>query len=146
MRWGEARLGRIFVIRLEDGDAMPSAVDNFCALKEIERGMCFFIGGAKEGRLVAGPSSGGPGRIEALLEELAGISEVCGIGTVFPDESGLPRLHMHASAGRGRESLTGCIRPGISVWKLGEVILLEIDGSKAERMRDEEIGISLLEP
>lgn len=146
MRWGEGRLGRIFVIRLEDGDAMPSSVEKFCVSRGIARGVCFFIGGAKEGSLVAGPASNGGGGLEVLLSELPGISEMCGIGTVFPDGSGRPSLHMHASAGRGGESATGCIRPGVSIWKLGEVILIEIEGSAAERKYDEELGLSFLEP
>ncbi|GAH14192.1 unnamed protein product, partial [marine sediment metagenome] len=38
-----------------------------------------------------------------------------------------------------------CIRPGIEVWKLGEVILLEIVNNNAHR-EDTAAGFQMLEP
>ncbi len=146
MRWGEGRMGRIFVLRLEDGDGMPSAIEEFCRLKKVERGVCFFVGGIKSGKLVAGPSDGEAERIEPIIKNIPDVSEMSGAGTIFPDEDGAPRLHMHASLGRDDETLTGCIRKGVDVWKLGEVVILEIDNSTASRKFDAGLGFSVMEP
>jgi hypothetical protein len=53
------------------------------------------------------------------------VHEIAGVGTIFPDESGAPVLHMHAAMGRDGVTRAGCIRPGIEVWQLGEVVILE---------------------
>lgn len=60
-------------------------------------------------------------------------------------ENGKPRLHMHAALGREGKTRSGCIRPGIEVWKLGEVIVLEITENTAHR-RENAAGFSMLEP
>ena len=63
-----------------------------------------------------------------MLHILGGIHEVLGVGTLFVDESGHPRLHMHAAAGREGKAVVGCTRAGVEVWLVGEVVLLEISG------------------
>jgi predicted DNA-binding protein with PD1-like motif len=82
---------------------------------------------------------------EPLLHTLIGVHEICAVGTLFPDAEGNPRLHMHAALGREGQSHTGCIRPGIEVWKLGEVILLEIIDNSAIRRRHPETGFDTLD-
>lgn len=146
MKWGEGRMGRIFILRLEDGDELPSAVEDFCRLKKMERGLCFFVGGIGSGKVVAGPADGAASKIEPIIRDIPDVSEMSGVGTIFPDEGGKPRLHMHASLGRDGDTLTGCIRKGVGVWKLGEVVILEIDNSTAVRKFDAELGFSMMEP
>ncbi len=146
MKWSEGRIGRIFVIRLEDGDKMPGAVEKLCRSKKIERGLCFFTGGIKSGELVEGPVDGDAGKIEPIVEKIKDVWEMSGAGTIFPDEDGCPRLHMHSSLGRGGKALAGCIRKGVDVWKLGEVVILEIDNNTALRKFNRELGFSLMEP
>jgi predicted DNA-binding protein with PD1-like motif len=70
--------------------------------------------------------------------------EVLGLGTLYPDEDGVPVLHMHAALGRDGETLTGCIRPGLDVWLVGEVIIMEIEGSELLRKQDAQYGLCLL--
>ena len=77
---------------------------------------------------------------------LAGVHEAAGVGTIFPDEQGVPSLHLHAACGRGKETKTGCVRPGVDIWKVGEVVLLELTGTAAQRVRDEATGFTLLVP
>ncbi len=146
MKWSEGRIGRIFVVRLEDGDKMPGAVEKLCRSKKIDRGLCFFVGGVKSGKLVEGPVDGGAKRIEPIVKNIQDVWEISGSGTIFPDEKGSPRLHMHAALGRDERALAGCIRKGVDVWKLGEVIILEIDNNTALRKFDPELGFSLMEP
>ena len=53
---------------------------------------------------------------------------------------------MHTALGREGKTRSGCIRPGIEVWKVGEVILLEITESTAHRQEDAATGFNMLEP
>ncbi len=146
MKWSEGRMGRIFVISLEDNDRMPEAVEKFCKKKSLLRGLCFFTGGIKSGNLVVGPAEGEAEKTEPVVKKIAGVHEMSGAGAIFPDGEGFPRLHMHASLGRGMETLTGCIRKGLNVWKLGEAVVLEIDNCAAARRFDPDLGLSILEP
>jgi predicted DNA-binding protein with PD1-like motif len=52
---------------------------------------------------------------------------------------------MHASFGRENAAVTGCVRLGVDVWLIGEVVLLELCGGTARRLRNKENGFELLE-
>ena len=56
MKYSEGKIGRVFVIRLEDGDTMPEAIESFARKNNIQRGMCILVGGIREGgKIVVGP-------------------------------------------------------------------------------------------
>ena len=146
MKFSEGRVGRIFILRLEDGDKLPDTVESFAAKNHIASGMCILVGGIKGGgNIVVGPEEGSVPP-NPLLFELQGVHEIAGVGTIFPDDEGRPSLHMHAALGREGKTRAGCIRPGIETWEVGEVILLEITDTKAYRKKDERTGFQLLEP
>lgn len=147
MKVSEASLGRVFVIRLENGDRMPEAVEQFAMEQKVLRGFCMLVGGiAGGGNLVVGPENGNARPIVPLPFHLDGIHEILGVGTIFPDEQGTPKLHMHAALGRDGVTRTGCIRPGIEIWQVGEVILYELHKTRACRRKDPDTGFELLEP
>ena len=146
MHFTEGKLGRIFILRMQDGDNLPDFLEIFAAEKEITSAICFFLGGAKEsGKVVVGPENSNEAPLNPLIRVLNGIHEVCGIGTIFEDEKKKPKLHMHASFGRDNNSITGCIRMGITIWEIGEVILLEISNASAIRVMDQKKGFEFLE-
>ena len=74
-----------------------------------------------------------------------GAHEVLGVGVLAPDKDGKPVLHMHASMGRSGQTLTGCLRLGVTTWLVGEAIIYEIVGADAKRLFDEASGFGLLE-
>jgi predicted DNA-binding protein with PD1-like motif len=76
---------------------------------------------------------------------LSDVHEVAGAGTLFPDENGNPILHMHMACGREASSITGCIRQGVKVWQVMEVILFELTGTTAIRALDPRLGFNLLQ-
>lgn len=146
MKYSEAEMGRLFVIRLQDGDRLPSAIEDFAKEKKIAGAMCILVGGvSSEGRIVSGPALEDERPVNPIIKQLAGVHEIVGAGTIFADSSGNPRLHMHASLGRGESSVTGCIRPGIEIWNVGEVILIELVNTTARRETDSSLGFELLE-
>jgi predicted DNA-binding protein with PD1-like motif len=146
MRYSEGGVGRVFVLSLDDGDELPAAIEDFAADKGVSRGMCMLVGGIDDGgNIVVGPRDRETMPPEPMLHKLGGVHEVAAVGTLFPGEDGRPRLHMHAALGREGKTHTGCIRPGVSVWKLGEVILLEILGANAGRRFDPATGFEMLQ-
>jgi len=146
MKASRGATGRVFVIRLHDGDTLPDCIEKFAHSEGISAGMCILIGGIEGGSIVAGPEDAESRPVNRILVGLEGVHEVFGVGTLFPDAGGMPRLHMHASFGRRETSLCGCIRPGIDVWKIAEVILLEIEVPGARRVADRSTGFEVLEP
>jgi predicted DNA-binding protein with PD1-like motif len=147
MKFSEASLDRVFVIRLEDRDRLPQAIESFADEHGILCGICFLVGGVQEGgKIVMGPEMPLQHPVIPILHQLTGIHEVLAVGMLFPGEDGKARLHMHAALGRAGETRTGCIRPGIETWQVGELILLEIKGTAALRKKDRDTGFDLLEP
>ena len=147
MKYSEGNIGRIFVIRLEDGDKLPAAIESFAADHNVLRGMCILVGGVKgDSKIIVGPESSDAMPPAPMLLSLIGVHEISGVGTIFPDKQGKPILHMHAAMGRGDQTKVGCIRPGIDVWQVGEVILLEITDNTSQRVLDDLTGFALLEP
>ena len=146
MRFTEAKLGRVFVLRLHDSDHLPDVLESFAAEKNVSAALCFFLGGAKENsRVVVGPKNGNALPPEPMVTLLEGVHEACGVGTIFADENGKPKLHMHTSFGRSENTVTGCVRMGVDVWQIGEVVILELACEKACRAKDKETGFEFLE-
>lgn len=146
MDFTEAKLGRIFVIRLHDDDHLPDVLEKFAKDCKLKSGMCFFLGGVKDNsRIVVGPRKDNVIPPEPMITLLDGVHEACGVGTIFTDEAGKPKLHMHASFGRKEETITGCVRMGVDVWRIGEVVIIELLGSFARRGLDKETGFEFLE-
>ena len=147
MKAGQAEAGRVFILRLEDGDILHEKVESFAAEKGISRATVTAVGGVDAGsRLVVGPAEGRVNPPEPMVLELTDVHEAQGTGTIFPNESGAPILHMHLSCGRNSDTVTGCVRSGVKVWHVLEVILTELTGSGASRRVDEETGFELLVP
>lgn len=146
MQFTEAKMGRIFILRLHDGDHLPDVLENFAEQQHLSNALCFLIGGVKEkSRVVVGPKNGDALPPEPVITLLGGVSEVAGIGTIFVNEAGKPKLHMHASFGRGEKTITGCVRMGVDIWHIGEVVVLELTGAEAKRAVDKKTGFEFLE-
>ena len=81
-----------------------------------------------------------------MLLPIDGAHEVAGVGVLAPGEDGKPVLHIHAALGRAGHTMTGCLRPGVTTWVVGEAILYEILGAKVARIKDKASGFALLQP
>ena len=147
MRSAECSAGRVFVIRLEEGEILHETIEKFAAEKKITAAAVTATGGADSGsRLVVGPGMPLSSPVVPLFRELEGPHELTGTGTIFPDASGAPVMHMHCSCGREGRSVTGCVRAGVKVWLMMEVIVTELKGCGAKRLADERSGFGLLVP
>jgi len=147
MKYSEAKQGRVFVIRLEDGDILHESIEKFAREKSIKAASLIILGGADAGsKLVVGPEEGRVLPVIPLKHTLNDVCEIVGVGTIFPDKDDNPFLHMHIACGRKTNSVTGCIRRGVKVWHVMEVILTELLDTKARRVLDVETGFELLQP
>ena len=145
MKSCEGHIGRVFVVRLEDGDVVPTCLEHFAEEESIKVGHVILIGGIGGGEVVVGPRKSDEMPPEPMLLPIDGAHEVVGVGIIAPDKDGSPVLHIHASLGRSGQSITGCLRPGVNTWLVGEAIIYEIVGADCARLPDEESGFDLLE-
>lgn len=141
MQVTEAKLKRIFVVRLEDGERLPDAIEKLAGNKKISSAFVLLLGGAKDGKLVVGPGQGGKQKI--LTQSFRAGREILGIGTIFAGAHG-PELHLHAALGRGKNVLIGCGRTGWQVNLIVEAVIIELTGLNAERALDPMTGFHLL--
>jgi len=145
MQYTTGQLGRVFVLRLEDNEPMPETLEEFLAQQGFQSGLAFMLGGVGEGsRLVVGPENGRVFPVRPLVETLDNVHEILAVGTIFPDETGKPVLHMHGACGRENDTRTGCIRVGIRAWQILEIVVLEITGLQAVRLFDKGTGFHML--
>jgi predicted DNA-binding protein with PD1-like motif len=147
MKYSTAEYGRVFVVRLEDGDILHECIEELAAEQGIKAAALVALGGADEAsRLVTGPEQGRSHPIVPMELVTDNVREVTGTGTLFPDENGRAVLHMHLACGRRESTVTGCVRRGVRVWHVMEVIIFEIKNCRAARLPDEATGFRLLIP
>ncbi|HOU59550.1 MAG TPA: DNA-binding protein [Kiritimatiellia bacterium] len=148
MKFSQAQLGRVFILRLEDGEIIHEVLERFAAEHGITHATLTLHGGADAGStLVTGPREARcPPPIAPQTTTLTNVHEVVGSGTIFPDQHGAPIIHVHMACGRGENSITGCIRSGVKVWHVLEVVLVELLGCPARRLPDAATGFELLVP
>ena len=146
MNYTEAKLGRIFILRLHQGERLHEVIEKFATEKQVSNALCFFLGGAEDkSKVVVGPKDGTALPPEPMVTLLKGVHEACGVGTIFANEQGKPKLHMHASFGRNDTAVTGCVRMGVDVWQIGEAVILELTCSSAKRTKNKDTGFEFLE-
>ena len=147
MKYAEVKQGWIFLIRLEDGEIVHQEIEKFARDHSITAAAMIIIGGADEGsKLVVGPEHGREKPINPLEHILENVHEIAGTGTLFPDEEGNPTIHMHMACGRNANTITGCIRNGVKVWQIMEIVLFELIDSTVKRVFDPDLGFKLLTP
>jgi len=145
MKASEGRIGRVFLIRLEDGDIVPGCIERFAEENGISFGHVILVGGIGSGEVVVGPRHSDERPPQPMLLPIDGAHEALGVGVIAPGEDRKPVLHIHAALGRSGKTTSGCLRPGVATWLVGEVILYEILGVDATRIMDEESGFVLLD-
>ncbi len=143
MKVSQGSVGRVFVVRLEDGDRLPEALEDLAKQKNINAASVIVLGGIGKGTIIVGPETPAiPPK--PTTTNLDGVHEIAAVGTIFANEAGEPILHLHAALGRDGRTITGCTRTGVEVWLVAEAIVTEIVHTKARRVLEH--GLELLEP
>lgn len=143
MRVSQGRVGRVFVVRLDDGDRLPQTIEDLAQEKSINAASVILLGGIGKGTVVVGPKTSAlpPDPMTAKLD---GVHEISAVGTIFTNAKGQPKLHLHAALGRDGRTITGCTRTGLEVWLVAEAVITEIIDTSAKRALEE--GLELLQP
>lgn len=141
MQYTEGQIGRIFVVRIDDGEDMLTSLRQFVQDRGIQAGSVVFLGALMEGKMVTGPE-------EPVIPPVPhyvffeGGWEVFGVGTIYPGEGG-PHIHLHSSVGRAGHALTGCLRETAVTYLIVEAVIYEITGLSARKEFDQKTQISL---
>ncbi|MGD1005063.1 MAG: PPC domain-containing DNA-binding protein [Methanoregulaceae archaeon] len=135
MQYAEGQVGRVFIIRIDDGEDLIASIRRFIADKNIQLGSVIFLGALMNGRMVTGPE-------EPVIPPLPhfvmfeGGWEVFGIGSIYPGDGG-PHIHYHASVGRAGHALTGCLREKATTYLIIEAVITEFIGLQGRREFDQ---------
>jgi len=141
MQYTEGQLGRVFVVRIDDGEDMLISLRRFIHEKGVQAGSILFLGALMNGRMVTGPEEPViPPTPHFVMFE--GGWEVFGVGTIYPGEGG-PHIHYHASVGRAGHALTGCLREKATTYLIIEAVIMEFTGLDARREFDEKTQMHL---
>ena len=141
MQYTEGQIGRVFVVRIDNGEDLIVTLRRFIIDKGIVAGSVIFLGALMDGKIVTGPE-------EPIIPPVPhfvffdGGWEVFGIGTIYPGEGG-PHIHYHASVGRANNALTGCLREKAVTYLMVEAVIYEITGLSARREFDERTQLHL---
>lgn len=131
--------GRVFAIRLEEGEILHEAIEAFCRENGILRASVTLTGAVGPGSvMVSGPKVPVGEIIEPETIVLADPCELSGVGTVFPDEGGNPLVHIHGSVGRRGFVAIGDLHPKMIVWLVMEVVLIELTGEGPVRVESDQ--------
>jgi len=136
-------VGKCICLRLHENDPVYNSIESAAAAENIEAGVVFVIGAVKNGAVVVGPIDQNERPLRPIVERFAEAREIAGIGTLFKNEAGEMKLHMHASIGHGKEIVVGCPRVNLDCWLINEIIILELKGLNAVRAK-EASGLELL--
>ncbi len=137
------KVGRVIVARGFDGEDVYQQIESIAEKEKIRCGTVLLLGGLRSAKVVVGPKSP-TGPIEPQFTEFDDAREIVGVGTIFPDDRGRPKMHLHAGIGRGAEAIVGCPRGGATVFCVLEVVITEIEDVDASRRMDPQLGLKVL--
>ncbi|MGC9435268.1 MAG: PPC domain-containing DNA-binding protein [Methanomicrobiales archaeon] len=140
MEYSHREPGRIFYLRVDEGEDLTGAIRAVCTTERIACATVQVFGALREGTVVTGPRDAvvPPDPVTMRFENGW---EILGFGTVFPGDEG-PDLHLHVAMGRGEETRTGCLRGEAVVYLVVEVVITELEGVEITRSHDPDMGVS----
>ena len=141
VRYASARMGRIFVARVDHGEDLIGELRLILTREGVSRAVMLFLGALGEGSLVTGPEEPVIPPVPHLMK-FGGGWEVVGMATAYPGEDG-PAIHLHGSIGRGDRALTGCLRGRAETYLVMEVVIFELADLPVRRNRDSSTGLIL---
>lgn len=142
MQYAKGTLGRVFLLKFDNGDIFIKELDSFARKENIKAATIVFLGALRKGHIVTGPKKPviPP---EPNWRVFKDGWEVMGMGTIFQGRSS-PQIHIHASMGKRNKTITGCVRKESSVFLVIEAVVFEIKGVRAAKELDPKTGINLL--
>ncbi len=143
MEYAVGQTGRVIAARLTEGELLYDSIESLAEKENIKSAAVLITGGMRKAKVVVGPLQETP-KLEPNFREFTGPGETFGVGTLYCDDEGKPKLHLHAGMQRDRDVVVGCPRGGASTFLILEVTIIEITGIDAARLPDPKMGLKLL--
>ncbi len=144
MKYAEGTVRRVFLLRFDNDDDPISAIKELAQKEGVNAATIMLVGALREAEIVAGPQKKEIPPTPSW-ESFNDAREILGFGTLFKSGEKI-HPHIHIAAGRGKETLVGCLRRSPRVFITVEAIITEIDGVTAVRKLDQRTGVELLIP
>ncbi len=142
MEYSIGKPGRIIAVKLDEGENLYESIENLAQKENISCGAVFITGGFRKAAIVVGPKEERP--IVPLFKQFEGPGEVLGVGTLYRDDEGKPKMHLHCAAGKEDQVIAGCPRGGTEVFLILEITIIEFEGITGVRKFAAEHGVKLL--
>jgi len=142
MKYQQGKIGRVFVVRFEDGDDVIGGITEIAEKEGIRSASFHLVGGMKRGRFVTGPEREELPPVP-VWRELEESHEILGFGTIFC-QGEAPKVHLHGAFGKRDAVRVGCLREASQAFLVLEAVITEILGVTAVRELDPESGMVLL--
>lgn len=143
MEYAVGRPGRIIAVRLGEGEELYESIESLAVKENIKSAAVLITGGFRKADVVVGPKVEIP-KIEADMRHFTGPGEALGVGTIYCDDTGCPKMHLHAGMCKGDKVVVGCPRGGANIFLILEITIIEIDDIVGVRKLDEKSGFKLL--
>jgi predicted DNA-binding protein with PD1-like motif len=142
MEYQCGKMGRVFVVRFEDGDDVLGGLTEMASREGIAAAAFHLVGGMKRGRFVVGPEQEELPPVP-VWREFDTSHEILGFGTIFRHGE-QPKIHFHGAFGKKDAVRVGCLREASEAFLVVEAVVQEIVGVTARREMDHESGMVLL--
>ncbi|MBU0581261.1 MAG: DUF296 domain-containing protein [Candidatus Margulisbacteria bacterium] len=142
MKVQEGKLGRVFVLAFDHDEELLPPLKEFIKEKNIRVGFVYLLGAIQSGKIVCGPKETKLPP-EPIVENLKEANELIAIGSIFW-EGDQPKIHLHASLGKGDKTRLGCIRDAAKTFITLEVLVQEVLGVAFEKKLNPKTGLSTL--
>lgn len=142
MEYTQGNIGRIFVVRFDDGENLLEGLENMIKQDKIQTGIIHLIGALSSAKAVLGPQKK-EYPPNPFWWEFNDAREIIGIG-VFAWEDNEPKIHLHTGIGHSSESKIGCIRGKADIYITVEAVIQEIINVKVTRKLDLRYNADLL--
>ena len=140
MEYSIGNIGRVFTVRLDQGDDILLELEGLAVKEDIRSAMFTMLGAVKQASLVVGPKTNDVPP-DPQWAKFSDAHELIGIGNIFREDD-KPKIHLHAAAGRGESVKTGCLRKETEVFMVVEIFIMEISGISANRVFDPKRGFA----
>lgn len=142
MKYTQAEVGRIFIVKFEDSEDLLEGLKKIIKKEKIKSGMIHLIGAISQSKLVLGPEEKAYPPTPSWWS-FDDAREIMGTG-IFAWENDEPKIHLHAGIGHHSETKVGCIRELCNIYITIEAVIQEIKGSGITRKLDDRYNASLL--
>lgn len=131
MEYQAGKAGRVFYVRLDDGEDLHEGIKKLVSEEKIRCAWFHIFGGLRRAGVVIGPREPVMPP-EPVWQDVEDAREVIGTGSVFwADEE--PLIHLHSAMGHHGDTLTGCVRKDSKVYLIIELMLVEVTGINVTR-------------